>query len=592
MAAVGDPLSTEDFEWPTRLSFSPDGRYVAAVTDQELSGAGASVPIAYVWDVAQGGAPVVRYEFSAENFRRDVAFLPDSTQVVVAGTDGTAILDIASGQPVGQIAGAYPPLAVSPDGTTLAAATDASSGVVIGLFDLTTGERSAVLAGHRERLIRLGFSPDGSTLASGADDRLVITWDVARRQRLGVHVGHGAGVNALAFSADGKTLWSAGDDRAILAWDLQRADTLVHEASPAVTAGPPLPGNSVDMIIGPDGRYVAYPAADLTSFQVRDVTTGDLGPPSAVEDGEIRSFSRDGTRYVTVDLTGVLRIWETATGAALADSTSSGRLFSSFPTGAKAVFTPDGRHVLALESSATDPNGVGFVPESLVVLDATTLAPAEGEPVPLGYAGRTISVTPDGRHAVVIANTPGQGETKVLLVDLETRRIVHSPGLMAEFDQRGNGPRNNTVAPDGRTVGIGGTKGDVVVVDAVTGEVSPMLPAHDGFVESVTFAPDAATFITTGQDGAVKLWDRATWRLLYTLLPLGPNHRIRASYLRPDRVMIVDDTGVILEWDPRPDAWEAHACKVAGRNLTQAEWAESFPGQAYRVTCPEFPADE
>ena len=26
---------------------------------------------------------------------------------------------------------------------------------------------------------------------------------------------------------------------------------------------------------------------------------------------------------------------------------------------------------------------------------------------------------------------------------------------------------------------------------------------------------------------------------------------------------------------------------VAGRNLTQAEWAELFPEQAYRVTCPD-----
>ena len=95
------------------------------MTDQELSGAGVSLPIAFVWDVAQGGAPVVRYKFVAENFRRDVVFLPDSTQVLVAGADGTAILDIASGEPVGQIAGAYPPLAVSPDGRTLAAATDA-----------------------------------------------------------------------------------------------------------------------------------------------------------------------------------------------------------------------------------------------------------------------------------------------------------------------------------------------------------------------------------------------------------------------------------------------------------------------------------
>ncbi len=56
--------------------------------------------------------------------------------------------------------------------------------------------------------------------------------------------------------------------------------------------------------------------------------------------------------------------------------------------------------------------------------------------------------------------------------------------------------------------------------------------------------------------------------------------------------MIVYDTGDVLEWDPRPDSWEAYACKVAGRNLTKAEWADLFPGEAYRVTCPDFPAGE
>ena len=87
----------------------------------------------------------------------------------------------------------------------------------------------------------------------------------------------------------------------------------------------------------------------------------------------------------------------------------------------------------------------------------------------------------------------------------------------------------------------------------------------------------------------MKLWDAETWRLLDTFLPLGPNHRVRASFLAPDRVMIVDDTGEILEWDPRPDAWEAHACKVAGRNLTQAEWAELFPDQDVSGDVPRLP---
>jgi hypothetical protein len=146
------------------------------------------------------------------------------------------------------------------------------------------------------------------------------------------------------------------------------------------------------------------------------------------------------------------------------------------------------------------------------------------------------------------------------------------------------------VAPDGRTVGIGGTNGDAMVVDAVSGEVRPFLQAHDGFVESVTVAPDLATVVTTGRDGAVKLWDTETQQLLGSVLPLGPNHRVRASFIDAERVLIVYDTGEIFEWDPRPDAWEAHACTVAGRNLTRAEWGELFPGETYRRTCPQHPA--
>jgi WD40 repeat protein/class 3 adenylate cyclase len=588
-AVVGDPLQAVPFEWPTRLSFSPDGRYVAAVTDQYLSGAGLSSPIALVWDVAKGGRPVVQYPFSAANFQRDVAFLPDSKRILVAGSDGTAVVDIASGRKVGQIDGAHPPIAISRDGRTLAAATDVRQGVVIGLFDPTSGERSTVLAGHRERLLRLAFSPNGAQLASGADDGLVMVWDVTTGQRRAVYEGHAAAVNDVVFGPDGKSLWSGGDDGAIFVWDLQRKDTLVHRASPAVADGPPLPFSSVDMAIGPGGRYVAYPwADDPFHFRIRDVATGALGGRHTYS--QFNSFSPDGKRYVTVNDAGRLRVWDTKTGAVLADSDGSGQLFSSFPPGAKAVFTPDGRNVVALTvGRRAFVRGVaGFVPEKLVVLDATTLAPV-GDEVPLGYAGRTVSVTPDGHRAVAVANTPGEGVTKVILVDLDTRRIIRSTPVEA-LDRRGNGPRNNTVAPDGRTVGMGGTNGDVVVVDAVTGDVGPVLPAHDGFVESVTFAPDKASFITTGQDGAVKVWDAATWRVLQTIVPFGENHRVRASFLAPDRVMMVDDTGEILEWDPRPDTWEAHACRVAGRNLTRSEWADLVPGEEYRKTCPQYPA--
>ena len=176
----------------TRLSFSPDGRYIAAVTDQPFSGAGLVPAVALVWDVAKGGGPIVQYPFSAAHRQRDVVFHPDSKRILVAGSDSTAIVDIASGAAVGQIDGASAPIAISRDGRTLAAALAVTSGVTIGLFDLTSGQQSAPLAGHRERLVRLAFSPDGTTLASGGDDRLVMVWDVASGQRRAVYTGHAA----------------------------------------------------------------------------------------------------------------------------------------------------------------------------------------------------------------------------------------------------------------------------------------------------------------------------------------------------------------------------------------------------------------
>lgn len=580
---IGAPLPGLYNSPLARLTFSPDGRYIAAVTDSDLSGAGSFEPLALVWDVTTGGGPVVQFPFSAASFQRDIAFLPGSQRILVAGSDGTAIIDVTSGAQVGQIDGAHPPIAVSPDGRKFAAATDVNQGLTIGLFDAASGERSAALAGHRQRLVRLAFSPDGTMLASGGDDRLVITWDLASEQPSAVYEGHAGGVNALAFNPDGNTLWSGGDDRAIIVWDVQRAGTLVNRPLSLDAGLPVLPYVATDMVTDTDGRYVVFPSADDLHFQILDVATGALSEPTAVADGEFMSFSPDLGRYLTVNQDLNLRLWDRATGAQLADSDGSGLLFTGFHTGA-AVFTPDGRRIVALALDEVEES------EVLVVLDAATLEPL-GEAVPVGHTGRMIAVTPDGHGAVVVMSNTDFPETNVLMIDLEERRVVRSTSVAPGGNPVG-GARNNTVASDGRTVGVGTVSGDVVFVDAVTGEVSPLFHAHDDFVESITFAPDYATFVTTGRNGEVKLWDHASRRLLGSVRLSAQNRRLRASFLAVDRLLIFDDTGQIYEWDPRPDAWEAHACTVAGRNLTLGEWDELFPGQAYRTTCAEFPTGE
>ena len=86
---------------------------------------------------------------------RDVAFLPDSKTILVAGKDGTSVVDIATGRQVRRIEGAFAPIAVSPDGRTLAATLDPTTAVTIGLFDLASGHR----ARHARRSQRTHRSP-------------------------------------------------------------------------------------------------------------------------------------------------------------------------------------------------------------------------------------------------------------------------------------------------------------------------------------------------------------------------------------------------------------------------------------------------
>lgn len=43
----------------------------------------------------------------------------------------------------------------------------------------------------------------------------------------------------------------------------------------------------------------------------------------------------------------------------------------------------------------------------------------------------------------------------------------------------------------------------------------------------------------------------------------------------------------LYEWDPSARRALEFACRAAGRDLTEEEWAEHFPGQPLRSVCPQ-----
>jgi WD40 repeat protein len=105
-------------------------------------------------------------------------------------------------------------------------------------------------------------------------------------------------------------------------------------------------------------------------------------------------------------------------------------------------------------------------------------------------------------------------------------------------------------------------------------------------VYNAEFSPDGRMLATSSSDGTVILWDVESRRAVGTL-PAPPDGL--AARFTPDgrRLFTLGDSGSMTRWEVSPDAWSRRACRVAGRDLTRAEWKELVPDQDYRPVCSE-----
>jgi chromatin assembly factor 1 subunit B len=98
-------------------------------------------------------------------------------------------------------------------------------------FDNATGDVNYLgsLPKHHERTVNIArFSPNGTILATGADDCAVILWqrrDPANHGEwtgLGILRGHTAEINDISWSHDGLWLATAGMDATVNIWNVTR----------------------------------------------------------------------------------------------------------------------------------------------------------------------------------------------------------------------------------------------------------------------------------------------------------------------------------------------------------------------------------
>ena len=452
-----------------KIVFAPDGRRLA-VTGEE--------PTGWLWEPATDQGTPLRGSDGA--WVQDVAFSPDGKALVTAeahpfsptGRGAVRVRDLEAGKDLRRAwvaNGGVFAVAFSPDGHTLA--WGANSGTLT-LYDYQTWRRRDELRGHLVRVVSLAFTPDGQTLASSSGDQTVRLWDLIPKPPRRALPLPGGSVSCVAFAPDGQTLAAAGQNGVIGWWDVATG-----KEKPAAIEGHR--GSIASIGFAPDGRLLASAGEDGT-VKLWDPATrrelaclrGHMGPVLCV------AFAPDGRTLVSGARDGA-RLWDV--------DTKTTRLVLPDQQGPvrAAAFAPDGTTLATVDDTM------------LRFWDVDTdrpkaVLPTRHQP---GLVV-TLAFSPDSRHVVT-----GAWDGLVDLWDVAAAR--HRTTFMGH-----TGPALSVAfTPDGRTVASGSQDGTVKLWDLATHLERFTLGGTTDSINRLAFAPNGALLATARSDGTVKLWD-------------------------------------------------------------------------------------
>jgi eukaryotic-like serine/threonine-protein kinase len=447
------------------MIFSPDGRFLAYFRGTAVK----------LWNLA-GQQPALLLEGPMVSF----AFSPDNSQFGSALPDGSVYLyDLPSGRQVKQLeAGpvAIAGMAFHPKKPQLAIGH--ANGVRI--CDLETGSvlaelTQAIEPGHA---MKVGWNPDGRSLAVVGSDRIIHIWDVATRKPIARLEGHKNGGIGCVFNHAGDLLASGGWDGSLRLWDPRTGRQLFQTQT-----------GTLRLVFSPDDRLLAG-SIDGNKLRLWQVATPvgyrtlARGPTLAKADYFNSAIHPNG-RLLAVGMQDGTDLWDLASGNLLASikvpSNDYQPLFE--PSGALLTNGPDGFYRWPIQPDANSGDRLHVGPPEKLQLPGTHFATASS------LDGRVLATAQGDGGLVLHADRPG--EPISLKPHWDTRYI--------------------SVSPNGCLVATGSHSGTKVKIwEAKSGKLEKELPVETG--STVGFSPNGKWLATNRFDNCC-LWAVDGWRL-------------------------------------------------------------------------------
>jgi WD40 repeat protein/DNA-binding SARP family transcriptional activator len=580
------------------LTYNPAGTHLASCGDETV----------LLWDMQdiQSTEMIHRLEGHTTPVSA-VAFSPDSTLLASVGTDFDAVGDPISESPhfvrlwdvktgtlvrrLSYLGHGFANLTFNSDGTILAAgacnrwrASTCDQGL-IRRWDVNSGEEILPpITAHTDLIHSAYFIEENAVLLSIPWGNSIGLWDTETNTPHHDRIAAIPSTGLSALSPDATTLATVHDTKALL-WDIEmlqnptqsRLATTLASYGPAwLTSLDASPDRSLLGVGSSEGQVHLLESS--TGRRVKSLTHAQTGFMSV-------GFSPDGGTLASGGMDATIQLWDITK-----DSPVQKTLRGHTGAVTDVAFSPDGK----LLASCSDDTSVRL-------WDASTgelLSVNQGmsvEPTPkLGFADMNVwdvAFSPDGSRLAAAIALP---EKVAVLWDISDPK---APKEIARLPSGEEGGITQVVfSPDGTLLAASvGLTGRALLWDLQTLELATgPIPAHSYTTWPLAFTSDGKTLATGSLDSTVRLIDVGTGNLIGP--PLRHHTRSGAAIVSglafdaDGKHLYASSTdGTIRRWDVDPNSWRERICDIAGRNLTQAEWAQYLPGEPYQITCEQWP---